>query len=55
MLPVLDRAVANCFWPRKVGHINGLFVLEDETGGYTFWDVEKIKQMEEWYAGYLAP
>ena len=21
----------------------------------TFWDVEKIKQMEEWQAEYLAP
>ena len=28
------KAVTNCFWPRKVGHINGLFVLENESGGY---------------------
>ena len=26
----------NCFCPRKVGHINGLFVLEDESGGCIF-------------------
>ena len=29
----LSKAVTNCFWPRKVGHINGLFVLEDESSG----------------------
>ena len=27
------KVVTNCFWPRMVGHINGLFVLEDESGG----------------------
>ena len=28
------KALTNCFWPRKVGHINGLFVLKNESGGY---------------------
>ena len=48
------KAVTNCFWSRKVGHINGLFALEMKAVA-TFWDVEKIKQMEEWQAEYLAP
>ena len=26
------KAVTNCFWRRKVGHINGLFVLQNESG-----------------------
>ena len=48
------KAATNCFWPKKVGHINGLFVLENESGGYIL-RCRKIKQMEEWQAKYLAP
>ena len=28
--------MTKCFWSRKVGHINGLFVLEVESGGCIF-------------------
>ena len=27
------KTVTNCFWPRKVGDFNGLFVLEDTSSG----------------------
>ena len=30
------KAITKCFWSRKVGHINGLFVLEVESGGCIF-------------------
>ena len=47
------KAVMNYFWPRKVGHNIGLFVLEDESGGYILrW--RKNQQMEERDTEYLA-
>ena len=30
------KTITKCFWSRKVGHINGLFVLEVESGGCIF-------------------
>ena len=43
------KAVTNCFWPRKVGHINGLFVLEDESGGWQHF--ETSKKSNKWKNG----
>ena len=42
------KAVTNCFWPKKVRHINGLFELENESGWLHF---EMSKKSNKWKNG----